>query len=232
MAGTLFRDLKIGLRVLPKERSFCVLAIVVLALGICGVTTMFSVVNGVMLRGFSFRTRTAPDERELHRSVDRQFLRRERRDQAMDYEEVAGRRSSLFELMAAYLNGSTVTSTYNGQAWRLHRRLHDRELLRCSASCRHGGVTLRQPTDTPGARRSRSSATPRGSVHRRHQASSEDAVASTANRHDHRRHAEGLSRLPTNEELWTRSQRVRAAAGATLRTANRLPAVLGLLRPA
>ena len=48
------RDLRLGLRVLVKEKSFCALAVVVLALGICGVTTMFSVVNGVMLRGFSF----------------------------------------------------------------------------------------------------------------------------------------------------------------------------------
>src|SRR5688572_6552830 len=53
-AESLFRDLKIGLRVLVKEKSFCTLAVVVLALGISGVTTMFSVVNGVMLRGFSF----------------------------------------------------------------------------------------------------------------------------------------------------------------------------------
>src|SRR5579864_1206498 len=48
------QDLRIGLRVLFKEKSFCALAILVLALGICGVTTMFSVVNGVMIRGFSF----------------------------------------------------------------------------------------------------------------------------------------------------------------------------------
>ena len=48
------RDLRIGIRVLIKEKSFCALAVSVIALGICGVTTMFSVVNGVMLRGFSF----------------------------------------------------------------------------------------------------------------------------------------------------------------------------------
>ena len=53
---TLRRDLRIGLRVLIKEKSFCALAVIVLALGIAGVTTMFSVVNGVMLRGFSFPT--------------------------------------------------------------------------------------------------------------------------------------------------------------------------------
>jgi putative ABC transport system permease protein len=54
LAETFIRDLRIGFRVLVKEKSFCALAVVVLALGICGVTTMFSVVNGVMLRGFSF----------------------------------------------------------------------------------------------------------------------------------------------------------------------------------
>ena len=51
---TILQDLRIGFRVLRKERSFSILAVIVLALGICGVTTMFSVVNGVMLRGFSF----------------------------------------------------------------------------------------------------------------------------------------------------------------------------------
>ncbi|HEX4567660.1 MAG TPA: hypothetical protein VH138_13570, partial [Vicinamibacterales bacterium] len=54
MLDTFLRDAKIGLRVLVKEKAFCALAVVVLALGIAGVTTMFSVVNGVMLRGFSF----------------------------------------------------------------------------------------------------------------------------------------------------------------------------------
>src|ERR1041385_9075304 len=48
------RDVRIGLRVLLKEKSFCALAVIVLALGIAGVTTMFSMVNGIMLRGFSF----------------------------------------------------------------------------------------------------------------------------------------------------------------------------------
>ena len=56
VAETFGQHLRIGLRVLVKEKSFCALAVIVLALGICGVTTMFSVVNGVMLRGFSFPT--------------------------------------------------------------------------------------------------------------------------------------------------------------------------------
>src|SRR2546430_17139415 len=54
MLENTLRDLRVGLRVLVKEKGFCALAVFVLALGICGVTAMFSVVNGVMLRGFSF----------------------------------------------------------------------------------------------------------------------------------------------------------------------------------
>ncbi len=49
-----FQDLRIGLRVLTKEKTFCFLAVTVLALGICGVTTQFTVVNAFVLRGFSF----------------------------------------------------------------------------------------------------------------------------------------------------------------------------------
>jgi hypothetical protein len=47
-------DLRIGARVLLKERGFCLLAMLVLALGIGGVTTMFSVIDGVLLRGMPF----------------------------------------------------------------------------------------------------------------------------------------------------------------------------------
>jgi putative ABC transport system permease protein len=48
------QDMRIGFRVLIKEKSFCFLAVLVLALGICGVTTQFTVVNALVLRGFSF----------------------------------------------------------------------------------------------------------------------------------------------------------------------------------
>src|ERR1700689_1793796 len=49
-----FQDVRIGLRVLWKEKTFCLLAVTVLALGICGVTSQFSIVNAFILRGFSF----------------------------------------------------------------------------------------------------------------------------------------------------------------------------------
>src|SRR4051812_5713873 len=49
------QDLRIGLRVLVKEKGFCALAVSVLALGICAVATQYAVVNGVLLHAFSFR---------------------------------------------------------------------------------------------------------------------------------------------------------------------------------
>src|SRR5437879_7934139 len=48
------QDVRVGLRVLFKEKSFCFLAVLVLGLGIGGATTQFTVVNAVVLRGFSF----------------------------------------------------------------------------------------------------------------------------------------------------------------------------------
>ena len=112
--STFIRDLRIGLRVLIKEKSFCALAVTVLALGICGVTTMFSVVNGVMLRGFSFPT--------ADRLVAVNFIDPtsggpggfNNQTYSLDYVEYAPAQQS-FDLTAAYLNGSTVNVTYNGQ---------------------------------------------------------------------------------------------------------------------
>src|SRR5437879_5611264 len=54
MFESFLQDVRIGLRVLFKEKSFCFLAVLVLALGIGGATTQFTVLNAVVLRGFSF----------------------------------------------------------------------------------------------------------------------------------------------------------------------------------
>ena len=54
MFDTSIQDMKIGLRMLRRDRSFAAIAIGVLAIGICAVATQFSVVDAVFLRGFSF----------------------------------------------------------------------------------------------------------------------------------------------------------------------------------
>ncbi len=48
------QDVRVGLRVLFKDKAFCFLAVLVLGLGIGFATTQFTVVNAVVLRGFSF----------------------------------------------------------------------------------------------------------------------------------------------------------------------------------
>jgi len=111
---TLARDLRIGLRVLVKERSFTALAVTVLALGICGVTTMFSVVNGVMLRGFSFPNEARLASATFIDPTSATFFGVNGQISLMDYEDLLPQQHS-FDMMAAYLNGSTVNVTVDGQ---------------------------------------------------------------------------------------------------------------------
>ena len=116
-AETFLRDIRIGLRVLIKERAFCALAVVVLALGICGVTTMFSVVNGVMLRGFSFPTADRLASANFIDPSSANFFGVNGQISSMDFDELLPQQQS-FEMMAAYLNGSTVNVTDNGKPQR------------------------------------------------------------------------------------------------------------------
>ncbi len=118
MFETFLQDLKIGFRVLRKEKSFCALAIFVLALGIGGVTTQFAVVNGVLLHAFNFDG--------ADRLVDVQIVDPEEFSPTQfnaqllskDYADMRERQQS-FEYFCGYLNGSTVNLTYQGQPIRL-----------------------------------------------------------------------------------------------------------------
>jgi predicted permease len=117
MPDTLLRDIRIGLRVLVKERSFCALAVLVLALGISAVTTMFGVVNGVMLRGFSFPNAERLVSLNFIDPSTATFFGVNGQVSSMDFDELRpGQRS--YDALAAYLNGSTVNVTVNGHPQR------------------------------------------------------------------------------------------------------------------
>ena len=110
---TLLQDLRIGLRVLVKERAFCALAVFVLALGIAAVTTQFSVVNAVILRGFSFPNTDRLMNVRFIDPTSASFFGVNGQISTMDFEEMRSGQQS-FEMVAAYLNGSTVNVTAGG----------------------------------------------------------------------------------------------------------------------
>src|SRR5919106_5641659 len=115
-----FQDLRVGLRVLVKEKSFCLLAVLVLALGIGGAMTQFAVVNAIVLRGFSF-----PHPEQL---VGVGLIDPKASDQnnnfgngnipaAQDYEDIKAAQKS-FAMMVGYLTGSTINVTYKNNPQR------------------------------------------------------------------------------------------------------------------
>src|SRR6266705_7027235 len=95
MVTNLVQDLRVGLRVLLREKGFCALAVIVLALGICGVTTMFSVVNGVLLRGFAFPHADRLVSATFIDPSSASFFGVNNQISAMDFEELAPEQRSL-----------------------------------------------------------------------------------------------------------------------------------------
>jgi putative ABC transport system permease protein len=114
------QDVRIGFRVLVKDKVFCLLSILVLTLGIGGAMTQFTVVNAIALRGFSF-----PHPEQL---VSVGLIDPKATDQvnnfgvgnlpaAQDYEDIKAAQHS-FAMMSGYLNGSTINVTYKNNPQR------------------------------------------------------------------------------------------------------------------
>ena len=114
---TFIQDLRIGLRVLIKEKSFCALAVFVLSLGICAVTTQFSVVNGVMLRGFSYPNANRLVSVQLIDPTSRNFFGVNSQIFSRDFLDIQAEQKSL-EHLGGYINGSTVNMTIGSDAQR------------------------------------------------------------------------------------------------------------------
>jgi putative ABC transport system permease protein len=120
MFESFLQDVRIGLRVLFKEKSFCFLAVLVLALGIGGATTQFTVVNATVLRGFSF---PHPEQLMSVGLIDPQASAQNNNfglgniPTAQDYEDLRAAQQS-FAQMAGYLSGSTINVTYKNNPQR------------------------------------------------------------------------------------------------------------------
>jgi len=115
-----FQDVRVGVRVLLKDKAFCFLAVLVLGVGIGGATTQFSVVNALVLRGFSF-----PHPEQLvsaglidpQASAETNNFGRGVIPVYQDYEDLRAAQKS-FVQMAAYENGSTINVTYKNNPQR------------------------------------------------------------------------------------------------------------------
>jgi putative ABC transport system permease protein len=114
------QDVRVGLRVLFKEKSFCFLAVLVLGLGVGGATTQFTVVNAIVLRGFSF---PHPEQLMSVGLIDPQASAQNNNfgfgniPTAQDYEDLRAAQQS-FAQMAGYLSGSTINLTYKNNPQR------------------------------------------------------------------------------------------------------------------
>src|SRR3954451_5092127 len=108
------QDVRVGLRVLFKDKMFCFLAVLVLGLGIGGATTQFTVVNAVVLRGLSF---PHPEQLVTIGLIDPKATDQNNNfgfgviPTAQDYEDLKAAQKSC-SLMAGYLSGSTINVTY------------------------------------------------------------------------------------------------------------------------
>jgi hypothetical protein len=147
-----FQDLRIGARVLLKEKSFCFLAASVLALGICSVTTMFSVVNATMLRGFSFPNATRIAGVQVIDVTQKNANANGFGGQifTLDYEAMREQQKS-FEMLAAYIPGATVNATVNGNPRRYNGAYVSFDFFRILGVAPSIGRNFAQRDDRAGA---------------------------------------------------------------------------------
>jgi putative ABC transport system permease protein len=108
-------DLRLAIRLLARERTFGVIAVVVLALGIGGVTTMFSVVNAVLLRGLPFPQQDRLVDLNLVDPVGFAPPIFSARQALVDFEEIEAAQLKSFASVAAYIGFSTVNLNWQNE---------------------------------------------------------------------------------------------------------------------
>ena len=150
MFENLRRDVRIGVRVLVKERAFCALAVLVLALGICGVTSLFAVVNGVIIRGFSFPNASRLVYVDFMDPTTGKEVHGNRRMASMDFVELAAAARS-FTMIAAYSGGETVNMTVDNEPRRYEGTYATPDLFRILGIDPALGRNFRPADDRPGA---------------------------------------------------------------------------------
>ncbi|MBO0694898.1 MAG: ABC transporter permease [Verrucomicrobia bacterium] len=149
------QDVRVGLRVLFKDKTFCFLAVLVLALGIGGATTQFTVVNAVALRGLSF---PRPEQLVTVGLIDPKATDQNNNfgfgviPTAQDYEDLKAAQMSC-SLMAGYLSGSTINVTYKNNPQRYNGAYVTEDFFKITGVSPIVGRDFTAADNKPGAER-------------------------------------------------------------------------------
>jgi putative ABC transport system permease protein len=111
LEDAMFQDIRFGLRILLKNPGFTLVAVFTLALGICAVTTQFSVVDAALLRGLPF-----PEPDRLARVTMRDpswAPEREFSLSAADVLEIAPKQQSFEGLAQYFFAGSFIVTIHD-----------------------------------------------------------------------------------------------------------------------
>src|SRR5436309_13519970 len=231
------QDVRVGLRLLLKEKSFCFLAVLVLGLGIGGATTQFTVVNAIALRGLSF-----PHTEQL---MTVGLIDPKASDQnnnfglgnipsAQDYEDLKNAQQS-FAMMAAYLNGSTININYKNNPQRYTGGYVTEDFFKILGVSPIMGRDFTAEDDKPGAEKV---AILGHEVWKRDFGADPNIVGQSVRINGKAATIIGVMpagfKFPFSEELWTPLYNEfppTPRGGLFLGANNRAPAVLGRLKP-
>src|SRR5256885_10962287 len=237
MLESFLQDIRIGFRVLLKEKSFCFLAVLVLGLGICGVTTQFTIVNGLVLRGFSS---PQPEQLMSLGLIDPQASAQNNNfgigniPTAQDYEDLKAAQKS-FSQMAGYLSGSTINVTYKNNPQRYTGAYITEDLFKIVGIGPVMGSDFTAEDNKPGAEK----VTILGDdIWRRDFGADPNIIGQSVRINGKPATIVGVMppnfKFPFSEELWTPLYNEfppTPRGGLFLGANNRAPAVLGRLKP-
>src|SRR5712671_5493942 len=231
------QDVRVGLRILFKDKTFCFLAVLVLALGIGGATTQFTIVNAIVLRGFSF---PHPEQLMSVGLIDPKASDQNNNfglgniPTAQDYEDLKASQKS-FSMMAGYLAGSTINVTYKEKPQRYTGGYVTEDFFKIIGVSPVLGRDFRAEDNKPGAEK----VTILGDeIWRRDFGTDPNVVGQSVRINGKAATIIGVMppnfKFPQAEELWTplyNEYPPQPRGDLRLGANNRAPAVMGRLRP-
>jgi len=143
-------DLRLGLRTLRREKGFALLAMLILGLGIAAVATQFAVVEGALLRGFSFPASDRLVSVELVNATKRSDANHPLVVTRADFADLGARQTS-FESFAGYLNMTGANLSVGAVTRRLNAGYISHDFFRTLGVAPALGRDFTAEDDRPGS---------------------------------------------------------------------------------